>query len=447
MTVVHGPQEGATDEEKEEFYVDLHAEIQRGLESKCKVVLVGDFNARLTHEDGKVKESQGNGKRLKEMVEKFELCVVNIHPSTEGKWTRIQRKGDSVCKSEIDYIITDTTTMPREGRTVVDEDKMFTPHRMKKNGLVKTITFSDHCAITTELEIIKGNVKEKQPAEKIKQWKLTADGMDRFLELTSNEVGLGNMASYAEPFEAWRKKVESIMHQCFERKTIKLGGSQHSKPSSKGAKIRSILRKFSKQGKVQRGLILEYQLRLIEMEATRNDKKRCENLKKTVASLSIDDKLSPNAFWKMKKATTNRNHLQLPEVFKENGEITADPGEIKSEVRREFEHRLRNRVADQEWKEYVKITNSVVEEMLNCEEEESPPFTIKELREAMSKMKEGTSPDYYGMHTDIFKRSGDGLLLPLLEVFNIIRIQRRIPDSWRRVLITMIFKNKGSHRD
>ena len=182
------------------------------------------------------------------------------------------------------------------------------------------------------------------------------------------------------------------------------------------------------------------------MEASRNHK-RSENLKKTVESLSVDDKLSANAFWKLKKATSSNNHLKRPEVYKENGKITADPVEIKYEVRREFEHRLRNRDADHEWKDYVRTTNSLVEEMLKSEDEESPLFTLEEMKAAMAKMKDGISPDYYGMHTDIFKRSGEGMLKPLLEVFNIIRQQRKIPDSWRRVLITMIFKNKGSHRD
>ena len=35
----------------------------------------------------------------------------------------------------------------------------------------------------------------------------------------------------------------------------------------------------------------------------------------------------------------------------------------------------------------------------------------------------------------------------MLQVLNIIRARSRIPDSWRTVLITMIFKNKGSRRD
>ena len=53
----------------------------------------------------------------------------------------------------------------------------------------------------------------------------------------------------------------------------------------------------------------------------------------------------------------------------------------------------------------------------------------------------------HGMHTDVITRSGEGILIPLLQVLNIIREKCKIPESWRRVLITMIFKNKGSHRD
>ena len=62
-------------------------------------------------------------------------------------------------------------------------------------------------------------------------------------------------------------------------------------------------------------------------------------------------------------------------------------------------------------------------------------------------MRDGIAPDYYGMHTDVITRSGKGILTPLLQVLNIIREKSKIPESWRRVLITMIFKNKGSHRD
>ena len=40
--------------------------------------------------------------------------------------------------------------------------------------------------------------------------------------------------------------------------------------------------------------------------------------------------------------------------------------------------------------------------------------------------------------------NSDGILQPLLQVLNIIKVKREIPETWRRVLITMIYKNKGS---
>ena len=111
-----------------------------------------------------------------------------------------------------------------------------------------------------------------------------------------------------------------------------------------------------------------YQIRLIENEAKLNDRRRADSLKKTVESLSLDDKLSPNAFWKMKKSTSKNSQLKLPEVFKQNGEITSDPNEIKNEVRREFQHRLRNRKPEDSWEGYVEATNLIVEELLKEED-------------------------------------------------------------------------------
>ena len=151
MIVVHGPQEDSSNDEKEEFYIDLQAEIQRSIESESLMVIVGDFNAKLLDEDGEIKECKGNAKKLKEVMTKYELVNLNSKPNTEGRWTRIQRKGKDVNKSVIDYVFTDHETQHRVGALVVDEDKLLTPYRTKKNGKEKSIIFSDHCAMTTSL--------------------------------------------------------------------------------------------------------------------------------------------------------------------------------------------------------------------------------------------------------------------------------------------------------
>ena len=447
VIVVHGPQEDSSNDEKEEFYIDLQAEIQRSIESESLMVIVGDFNAKLLDEDGEIKECKGNAKKLKEVMTKYELVNLNSKPDTEGRWTRIQRKGKDVNKSVIDYVFTDHETQHRVGALVVDEDKLLTPYRTKKNGKEKSIIFSDHCAMTTSLTIVKGNKINKQMRERCKRWVLTEEGMNEYSEITKHDAGLGDMTRYSQPFDTWRKKVDSIMHLCFEKKTIKFGGNQVEKPTPQGMKLRNILREISKRGKIQREIVKNYQQRLIINEAKISTKKRAENLRKTVEMLSIDDKLSPNAFWKMKKSTNKNNVLKLPEVIKQNGVLTSDPIEIKHEVTKEFEHRLRNRTPDKDYEGYVEATNTIVQEMLKDEDDNSPPFTFKEMEDAINKMKEKTSPDYFNMHTEILTRSGKGVLSPLLQVLNIIKTNKVIPESWRRVLITMIFKNKGSRRD
>ena len=107
IIVAHGPQETVNLEEKEDFFSDLSAEVERCLASQCRTVIAGDLNARVEYQEGQFQESKGNGKWVKEIIDKYELDVLNIQPETEGKWTRIQQKGGVECKSVIDYIITD----------------------------------------------------------------------------------------------------------------------------------------------------------------------------------------------------------------------------------------------------------------------------------------------------------------------------------------------------
>ena len=78
LVVVHGPQEAACQDEKEDFYTDLHAEVERCISGGKRLILAGDFNARLDPDPENAKEITGNGKRLNELVEKYDLKVLNF---------------------------------------------------------------------------------------------------------------------------------------------------------------------------------------------------------------------------------------------------------------------------------------------------------------------------------------------------------------------------------
>ena len=203
----------------------------------------------------------------------------------------------------------------------------------------------------------------------------------------------------------------------------------------------------AQRGKVQRDLIKKYKEKLLEHDARKQEQIRLSRLSKTVATLTTDDILSPNAFWKMIKATAKNTSLKLQAVNKREGGIATNETEIKSEVGKEFVHRLRNRDPAEGWEGYVTATNEIVENLMNVQTDDGEPFTIKELENAVKKMKSGIAPDYYGMHSEIIIHAGPGLLKPLLQVFNIIRKTKEIPVMWKNVLITMIYKNKGSRMD
>ena len=77
IIVVHAPQETESDELREEFFDELNVQLERGLESEDKVMLVGDLNGRVIKEDGILcpGANSPNGKRICEIVQKYELTV------------------------------------------------------------------------------------------------------------------------------------------------------------------------------------------------------------------------------------------------------------------------------------------------------------------------------------------------------------------------------------
>ena len=188
VVVVHGPQEEAQQEIREEFYEDLKAEVERCVASGNRLLITGDFNARLEHDEGNLKASKGNGKQLQEVVEMYGLKVLNIDPHTDGKWTRIQKKGNEYCKSVIDFIITDGSTQKKTNKVTIDEDKMYTPYRNKKEGKNSTLVFTDHCTMTTSIKIRKGADENKQKPQKMKVWMIEEDGLKEFKKLTEGDV-------------------------------------------------------------------------------------------------------------------------------------------------------------------------------------------------------------------------------------------------------------------
>ena len=119
---------------------------------------------------------------------------------------------------------------------------------------------------------------------------------------------------------------------------------------------------------------------------------------------------------------------------------------IKQEILAEFKNRLRNRKPAEGWEDYVETTNKLVEILIHSDGEDGPDFTIDELLLAIKKLKRNKAPGPDDIVSEFLTEAGDGILLPLLEILNEIKKSKLPPKQWNSVIITILYKNKGSRK-
>ena len=133
VILVHGPQEKEKSEERENFFEELATQVDRGFTSGDRVVVIGDLNARISNEEGKVVGTSSNGKLSANLVSEYKLQICNFSENVEGKWTRIRNNLDgSIEKSTIDYAILDEQLYAVLSEVLIDESKLYCPYGVTK---------------------------------------------------------------------------------------------------------------------------------------------------------------------------------------------------------------------------------------------------------------------------------------------------------------------------
>ena len=444
--VCHGPQEDDEPEERQAFFENISVEIERGRASDEIPVVLGDMNAKISKKDSDLSADSFNGKLLKKMIEDLEVKVANFHENAIGSWTRIQRNKKGVTKSVLDYILVDETTYPKVSDLVIDEEKCITPFRtITRNKEVKAI-HSDHCTISMTVSYPKGVWRKRTTKRTV--WDFTAEGYEKFKNASEENVCVRKSESSNTYYERWLGALVAIMGDCFSKKTV--GGSRKGGPelNARRRKIRRILQLEAKRGKIQRAVVKKY-LKVLKIKEVENiEKKKAEKLKKTVSLLTETEKFSPQGYWKLKKSITTRaNNQSVCVICDDNTEVSGEHL-VKEEYRKEFEFCLRNRLPHKEWETYTENVNKMMEIWLNnTDHTETVPFTLEELKRAISMLKKGKAPGHDEIPSEIFLAAGTGILIELLKVLNLIKESKEIPEKWNWVNITTIFKNKGSRKE
>ena len=76
----------------------------------------------------------------------------------------------------------------------------------------------------------------------------------------------------------------------------------------------------------------------------------------------------------------------------------------------------------------------------------SPDFTFDEIKHALQELKGSQCSDPTGLIRDVFKNSGDGLLLSILAVANSIKNSKVFSQNWSELWIKTLKEKKGSFK-
>ena len=444
IILCHGPQEEYSVDERREFYSDLSIEIENSTFNGSIPIILGDLNAKLLKAEDKIVAVSGNGQLLQELLRTYDLHVFNFHPLAEGHFTRIRLKNNVVETSLLDYMISTKAVFDSISFFAVDEEKVETPFRtIKLRKGIKTV-YSDHCTLSATLHIPHETMKET-PA---KRWIITQDGLDKFRQLTESpffqvEEGLGVDFVYAKCMN----KLKETMGKCFREKEVKSNNDTYYE--SNVGKVVKQLRKYGKKGKAQRTISNSYIEMIKQIQAETVHQQNILKLQEAYQNLTENGKFSSNCFWKMcksinRKQTDNKSSI----IINGNTEIFGDIAIINA-YKEEFSYRLRNRNINENLEEYQKSLELLVSLYLEHASavRSQDNFTLEELADIIEKLARKKAPGQDGITTELLKAAGTGLHQALLDIFNYMKNNIVVPHQWEQVLVTTIYKGKGTKKE
>ena len=255
VIAAYGLQETRSSEDRTEFFDELSIEIENSILHEDNPIIIGDLNAKLTHNNNSIDHLSPNGRLLAEIINEHSLNVLNFHPKCQGKWTRsITKKG--VCEeSVLDYVITNNKVISMVKDIVIDEERTMTPFTL---GTGNRHTSTDHNAILTNLlwsaPEKTDNRKENQPQAPDPGWKITSEGLGEFYKMTN----VDNSYITCQTYDQLEEHIFDSMNNCFEKRRKPKHVIYEKVRTNKLVKVIDQLKPMMKQGRVEKIVAKEY---------------------------------------------------------------------------------------------------------------------------------------------------------------------------------------------
>ena len=447
----YGPQEGATSEKKENFWLRLSAEIEDAIENEKGIIFQMDGNlwggSELIKNDPK--NQNNNGLRFKQFLEKFPfLTVVNNLDLCQGSITRKRITINGVEMSILDFFIVCDKLKPFIEKMIVDEDKLYglSNYRKVKGKSVKKDSDHNTLILYLNLEYFlkKPDRVEYFNFRNTECQKIFFDKTNETKKLTACFQKAGNLESQAKN---WLKELNGLCHQSF-RKIRHKPKNKETETTVLLEKRRNILLKLKKAGELdQEDLVNE--LNKIEDQvsdsvAEKNRNKIVENFK---ALSQEDGRMNTNNMWSLKRKVFPPNRESLPFAKKNcDGKLISSHKQLKDLYLDTFVHRLRHRPMNKEYSNLKKLKEELCSKRLDyARMNKTKDWTIYDLEKVLSSLKINKSRDPHGFLNEIFKPGIIGLDLKnsLLMLLNKSKKELCIPSLMQLADIVAIYKGKG----
>ena len=404
----------ATDKlQHEEWNIALNMLINSEIETIKRlgheIIIAGDFNAHIKHEDGGVKEASQttnrNGNRLINMCGKNNLEIMNANKICTGKWTRTE--GDS--KTVIDYILSTRKTATCIEDMVIDEGK-------------KWDIGVDHNWLRVTVKWEPG--KEQTIEEKETRWKIREDTDWGKFRTTMNEK-IKKKVGKEEINKDYTWIIDTIKEVAKQIVGIKNSTNKSKEPRRirKAIKIRKNLAKeWGENSNVIERRIKYHQYKAGRRKVASLRIQRAQKIrKKWLTKVLKEGKQGSKSFWEKRKGLKGEeNEIQTLKV--EGVEITEGMG-----IKEAIEDYVRKLGTEDRPIEHDETDESETNEKYWITED----ISKKEIAKVIKKMQKGKSSGLDGIPAEFIIEGGEGLAEYLRNIFNRIMREEVVPEEWK----------------
>ena len=443
----YAPQETADDDDRESFFNELELEIKNCEETGDSPLVLGDFNARIepSEETPYGIPKSKNGRALHNILTEHDLPVMNFTDTCTGKWTHEVRTTGAT--SVIEYVAMDSILREKITSMVIDDCALHCPFGVTKTAGETITTLSDHNPIMLQLTVprYKSNPESHSP-----KWIFKADGFNTMAQVFDENCDTVEVdeSKPQETYNNFQRMVETTLDKSFKKTKAARKKSAFCDQLHKDYKpVCKELTKFAARGKIQREIALQYRKKLVKLNSDKISTINASKLFKRVQELSEDNKFNHQKFWKTKKSIQSSIRT-CNSVYNQNGKEVFEEEEIIDAYRSEFDSRLSSVQIKDSLRNFKTKREQICDDIIELVGlNKEPDFTSDELDKVLNSLKQGKAHGPDRRPAEIYKHGGKRFRDLLLNIINMIKRTHVIPTQWEEMMITTIYKGKGTQKD